>query len=319
MKCNQLTTAFLILGLPSLAFAGAQQPGSPPKQQPQQQTPRAAATDEVASFATVSKLIGANVWSRAKADGDRDDLADVKDFVVDAQTGKIDFVILSSGGLGSLGDSLRRVNFADLQFEHTSDDECKITVNHSEDEFDRIAKIEEKELEPYSAKAVAASFKDRQAGAREAAGDKKAGVREAQMRASGAILASELDDFDVRTAMAAYDAEGKPVQADKLGSIDEAWINTTSGKLEYLTFDYEDRMLVFPHRALVSHVDADGKGLYFVAPAADRLKVAPAFDEEKNWDLKNSEFVETVNRFYGEMKEGAKEAVDEIRRAGDGK
>lgn len=318
MKCNQITTAFLILGLPTLALASVQQPGSPPKQQPQ--TPRTATTEEVATYATVSKLIGANVWSRADAEGDRDDIADIKDFVVDAESGKVDFVILSSGGIGSLGDSLRRVNFADLRIEHTGDDECKVTMDKTEDEFDRIAKIDDDALELYSAKAVAASFKDRQAGAREASGDKKTtGAREGQMRASGAILASELDDFDVRATMTSYDGEGKPLQADSLGSIDEAWINTSSGKLEYLTFDHAGRMLVFPHRALVSHVDSDGEGLYFVAPAADRLAAAPAFDEDKNWNLRNSEFRDTINRFYGEMKAEAKETIEEIRRSGNGK
>jgi hypothetical protein len=297
MKCNQLTAAMLIAGFPSLAFAAAQQPGSTPKQE---HDTRAVSAGDAAYYAPVSKLIGANVWSRPDSDGDRDDLADVNDLVVDAESGKIDFVILSSGGVGSLGDSLRRVNFSDLTIEHTDGDECKIMMNLGEDEFDRIAKIEEKSLEPYRAKTVAASFRDREAKPREASGTQgTTGVREGQMRATGAILASELDDFDVRVSMAAFDAEGKRVESDKLGSIDEAWVNTKTGKLEYLTLDYKDRMVVFPHRALISHVDVDGKQIYFVAPvAADRLLQAPAFDESKNWNLRNEEFRRTIDKFY---------------------
>jgi hypothetical protein len=316
MKCNQLSTAFLILGLPALTFASAQQPGSPPKQDP---SPRAATSDEVAYYATVSKLIGANVWSRADAGGDRDDLADIKDFIVDAETGKVEFAILSSGGVGSVGDSLRRVSFSDLRFEHKTDgDECKVMLDLGEAEFERIAKVEEESLEPYRAKTVAASFRDRQAAAREASGDKgTAGAREAQMRATGAILASELDDFDVRAAITTYDAEGKAVQADKLGSIDEAWINTETGNLDYLTFEHKDRTLVFPLRALATHVDADGKGLYFIAPPADRLATAPAFDEAKKWDLKNAEFRQNIDRFYA-MKDGAGKKVDGARREAGG-
>lgn len=297
MKCNILTTAIMIVGLPSLTFAAAQQPGAPPKQE---RDARTATTDDGAYYAAVSKLIGANVWSRPDTDGDRDDLADINDFIVDAESGKVDFVILSSGGIGSVGDSLRRVNFSDLTIEHTEGDECKVMMNLSEDEFGRIAKVEEKSLEPYRAKTVAASFRDRQTKAREAAGkEATAGVREAQMRATGAILASELDDFDVRASMHTYDADGKPIESEKFGSVDEAWINIKTGKLEYLTLDYKDRMVVFPHRALISHVDVDGKQLYFVAPvAADRLMQAPAFDEAKNWNLRNEEFRQTIDKFY---------------------
>jgi hypothetical protein len=311
MKCNTLTTAMLIVALPSLTFAAAQQPGTPPKKEGDA---RAVPTQDVAYYAAVSKLIGANVWSRADGDGERDDLADINDFIVDAESGKVDFVILSSGGVGSVGDSLRRVNFSDLRFDH-SGDECKVTMEKSEDEFERIAKIEEKSLDPYRAKTVAASFRDRQAAAREAAGEKQtAGAREAQMRASGAILASELDDFDVRATMATFDAEGKAVKSDKLGSIDEAWLNTESGKIEYLTFEHKDRKLVFPHRALVSHVDADDKAIYFVAPAADRLMAAPAFDDSKKWDLRNAEFRRTVDSYYV-VKDGE---VKKVQREGDG-
>lgn len=302
MKCNQLTTAILMVGLPSLTFAAPQQPGSAPKQEPA----RPAATTDVAYYAPVSKLIGANVWSRADAGGDRDDLADINDFIVDAETGKVDFVVLSSGGVGKVGDNLRRVPFSDLHITHEADGECKVGMELSEDEFGKIAKIEEKSLEPYKAKAVAASARDK-ATAREAAGDKPApgAAREGQMRASGAILASELDDFDVRAAMMTYDSEGKPVKSDKLGSIDEAWLNTSTGKIEYLTFEHKDRKLVFPHRVLVSHVDADEKAIYFVAPSAERLVTAPAFDDSKKWDLRNAEFRRTVDAYY--VKDGAAE------------
>jgi hypothetical protein len=311
MKCNKITTAILISALPSLAFAAAQQPVSPPTQE---RDARDVQTQDVAYYATVSKLIGANVWSRADGDGKREDMADINDFIVDAENGKVDFVILSSGGVGSVGDSLRRVNFSDLRFDH-SGEECKVTMETSEEEFDRIAKIEEKSLEPYRAKTVAASFRERLASAREAVGEKQnADVREAQMRTSGAILASELDDFDVRAAMASYGADGKAVKSDKLGSIDEAWINTETGKIEYLTFEHESRKLVFPHRALVSHIDADDNAIFFVAPAAERLTAAPAFDDAKKWDLKNVEFRRTVDAYYV-SNDGT---VEKIRREGVG-
>lgn len=315
MQCNKLTTAILILGLPSLALAAPQQPGSPPKPQ---QTPRATATDEVATYASVSKLIGANVWARADAEGDREDVADINDFIVDATTGKVDFVILSSGGVGSLGDTLRRVPFSDLSIEHQDDDECKVMIAVGKDEFERIAKIEEDSLEPYRAKTIAAGTRD-QGAVREAGGQKDTtGVTNAQMRVSGAILASDLDDLEVRAPMGAYGADGKPVKADELGSIDEAWLNTVTGNIEYLTFEYKDRKLVMPHRALTSHIDADNKELYFTAPAvADRLATAPAFDDAKKWDLKNAEFRRTVDSFYADMKGAAEKAGDAVRKAGD--
>jgi len=302
MKCNQLTTAILMVGLPALTFAAPQQPGSAPKQEPA----RPAATTDVAYYAPVSKLIGANVWSRAGADGgDRKDLADINDFIVDAETGKVDFVILSSGGVGKLGDNLRRVNYSDLKITHEPDGDCKVMMEVSEDDFGKIAKIEEKSLEPYKAKTVAASARG-QAGTREAAGDKPAaGAREAQMRASGAILASELDDFDVRAAVMSYDADGKPVKSDKLGSIDEAWLNTQTGKIEYLTFENKDRKLVFPHRVLMSHVDGEAKSIYFVAPPADRLATAPAIDDSKKLDLRNAEFRRTVDTYYAKGASGS--------------
>ncbi|MEZ6014979.1 MAG: hypothetical protein R3F49_07700 [Planctomycetota bacterium] len=313
MKHTNLTIALALLSVPSLAFANAQDVGQTARagqeapERLQQATPM---------YASVSDLIGKDVWSKADVsdDNDRDDMADIRDFVVDRSTGKVTGVILSSGGIGSIGDTLRQVEFSSLHFKQDDDGKRTVWMDLTEDEFSKIAKIEEDSLKPYKCDTIAASFRDKQARAREAGSDdvtKKA--REAQLRSSGAMLASEVDDLNVRAAVGSTNKDGEAVAGSEIGSIDEAWIDLSTGEIAYYTFEFEDRMLVFPRSTISAQVDREGESVHFVAPATNAiLSSAPAMDEEKKMTLKNMDFRAQVDRFFasrnGEVREGADRA-----------
>ncbi|MEZ6014796.1 MAG: PRC-barrel domain-containing protein [Planctomycetota bacterium] len=317
MKQQRLNIVFALAVGPTLAFAGAQDV---------KDVRRADATGaqltaaEGAKFASISELIGMDVWSKPdSADkNERHDLADIRDVVLDARTGRITGVILSSGGIGSFGDTLRRVEFRDMNFLHDAKGACTVWMDHSEADFGRIATLDEEALEPFHCKAIVAGVTNERARAREAGG-KKAGseeggkkgeksekgekgekqTREAHARVTGAVMGSEFDDLELRAALGSTDEGMKPVAGQALGSIDEAWVNLSTGEVSYLTFKHGDRMLVFPLSAVAPNVDVQGDTLYFVAPATNAaLAAAPALDLATGMTLGNAEFRATVDRHY---------------------
>jgi hypothetical protein len=146
------------------------------------------------------------------------------------------------------------------------------------------------------------------------------------MRASGNLLASELDDLDVRGFVAA-DPSVPPTEGAWLGEIDEAWVNCATGQLEYLTFEHEGRTLALPQSALTTKVDVTSTRLYYLIPTqVSSLAQAPAIDEEKRMVLENPEFRKSIDKFYqehGKMKrDGAKrdrEPIGTPRTGGGGR
>lgn len=302
MKHSQLTIALVLAGIPSLAFAQAQDDA----------TRRGGVTTQEDSekrmapkYASVSSLIGKNVWSAADPadESDRDDMADIRDLVIDSKSGKVKSVILSSGGIGNVGDKLRQVDFAELRFTHEGegkDKECKVSMDTTEKAFDARPVIEQDTLDHYGTKAIVQASKGSQIRAREAGtGEATGKAREAQARLTESILGSELDDLDVRAAAGSVDGDGKATEANDLGDIDELWVDLATGEVAYATFEHDGRTLVFPYSALALHVDLDGEKICAVAPTSTAaLASAPAIDENAKQTLDNDEFRRSIDAFY---------------------
>ncbi len=253
-----------------------------------------------------SALIGKDLHSRPDAEGKRKDLGDLKDFVVDSGTGQVTHVIVSSGGIGGLGDSLRRLPFSDLSVvrERPADGkgEGKLvaSVDLDEEGFDRLSTITADALEPYRCEAIAASQKDLGRRAREANSDAATQkAREAHARANALMLLSELDDLAVRACAASHDKEGKSVAGEKLGEIEEAWIDVGDGKVMYVTLELDGRELPMPMDTLAVHVDTDAKALYVPTPCpSGKLAEAPALAPDEGRALASEAFRAEVARFY---------------------
>jgi len=300
MKHQQLTTALLLLSVPSLAFAAVQEERPRTDFVQDSDSKRA---DKNPMYASVSELIGKDVWSRADAsdESDRDDIADIRDFVIESETGRISGVILSSGGIGSIGDTLRRVEFSQLRFIHEKDGECKVWMDTTEDAFSKLASIKNDTLDPFRCKAIVAGYRDMQGRAQEAGSGEATGkAREAHTRAMNTMLASECDDLEMRACGGCVDENGKSIEGQDMGNIDEAWVNLSSGEIEYVTFEYNDRMIVIPAAMLKSQVDVEDEVVYIVSPIKNTLMAsAPSIDDDKKgMTLRDADFRTRVATYY---------------------
>lgn len=265
-----------------------------------------------AHFSSASDLVGRTLRSRMDADGDRKELGGIRDFVVDAESGLLTHVIITSGDADS--ESLRRLKYSELRFDRTDvESKAVVWIDLSEADFIRITPISEKALEPYRGAAILASQRDDGARAAEAGSEEAATkAREAQARASALMLVSELDDLVVLapqgssgdTAVRAL--AGTQANGQSLGQVDEAWIDCTTGRVMYLSLDVKGRKVVAPYAEFKQHVDVEGDKLCFVAPCtAEQFAKAPALDPSKQQTLDNAEFRRTVDTFYAERQTGS--------------
>ena len=300
---KQLTAALALLAAPALSFAQAQEVPTAPKARVGQ---NAAQEQKTPHFATVSKLIGMDVLARATANGERKDVGDVHDFVVDGATGSVTQVIVSSGGVGSLGDTLRMRPFSDLRFDRTDPKAPKIWLDVTEADFDASAELTKEALDAYGSKAIAAAHKGDEARVREAGAktQPKAGQRaDGHMSTSMLMLASEFDDLDVRAMGGSVDEDGASMTGESIGSIDEAWIDCSAGKVAYLTLDHNKRLVVLPMAALVPTVNMEEKTLVCQTRCTlEQLAAAPAIDEKANLTLDNADFRKSVTEYYARLK-----------------
>jgi len=301
MQSKHITAAFALLAAPSLSFAQAQEVPKAPKARAGQV---AAQNEKAPHFASASKLIGMDVLARATTDGERNDIGDVRDFVVDGATGKVTQVIVSSGGVGSIGDSLRLRPFSDLRVDRTDPTAPKLWLDVTEADFDASAKLTKEALDAYSCKTIAAAHLGHKTNAREASANAqpKDGVI-ADGHMSMLMLASELDDFDVR-AMAGSDVEkGDSVVGESIGSVEEAWIDCSTGSVAYVTLQHNKRSVVVPMTSLTPMADTQKKTLYFETPCTlAHLAAAPAVDEKANLTLDNADFRKSITEYYGRIK-----------------
>lgn len=301
MHSKHITAAFALLAAPALSFAQAQEVPTAPKARAGQ----AVAQDQKAPhFATASKLIGMDILARATTNGERKDIGDVRDFVVDGATGKLTQVIVSSGGVGSLGDTLRLRPFSDLRFDRTDPKAPKIWLDVTEADFDASAKLTKEALDAYGCKAIAEAHLGHQTRVREANAKtqpKDGAIADGHM--SLLMLASELDDFDVRAMAGSVDENGASMAGESVGSVQDAWIDCSAGSIAYVTVEHNKRSVVLPMASLAPIADTEKKTLYFETPCTvAQLAAAPAIDEKANLTLDNADFRKSITEYHGRIK-----------------
>jgi hypothetical protein len=228
-------------------------------------------------------------------------LGAVRDFVVDSESGSITHVIVTSGGLGSIGATLRRIPYSDLRFERDVNDRAKLWGDLTGPEFARLPTISAEAFAQYSAKAVAACVAERRA--RSEVPGREVGsfeLREVAVRATSLMLVSELVDLEVR-ARAGSSAESDTAIASRaLGSLDEIWLECTTGRVAYASLLHEGRRVVLPVSALSTLVDLERRQLFVASTCSSELLArAPALELEGEQTLANEAFRQRVAWFYG--------------------
>jgi sporulation protein YlmC with PRC-barrel domain len=87
-----------------------------------------AATKPQAKAAPGEKILAAKTFRASKLTGmnvrnmQGEELGTINDFVIDVQTGKVQYAAMSVGGLLGVGDKLFAVPFAQLKFDHGQDE-----------------------------------------------------------------------------------------------------------------------------------------------------------------------------------------------------
>jgi len=87
-----------------------------------------AATEPQAKAASGDKILAAKTFRASKLTGmnvrnlQGEELGTIDDFVIDVQTGKVQYAAMSVGGLLGVGDKLFAVPFAQLKFDHGQDE-----------------------------------------------------------------------------------------------------------------------------------------------------------------------------------------------------
>ncbi|QDV09089.1 PRC-barrel domain protein [Planctomycetes bacterium Poly30] len=232
------------------------------------------------NFHRDSEIIGMDLWTTvATEDGEKVDIGDIRDFVVDSKSGRISHVVISSGGVGSVGDTLRPITWDQIKWSENEDGEKVAMVDMSEKAFDAIAEFDAEKINMMNtARPVDAS----------AGKDKK-------MVASTNHLCSDIAELDVYG----------PGEEDSFTSIGECVINCDTGTIAYLTLEANDETYLIPFSAFqiqpISGEEAGEEDIEFAAWAPhgeEALKAAPTIDEDTKMTAQNPTFRKTVDSFY---------------------
>lgn len=246
---KRLLTCSLTLGLLStsaLAHSGGQ--GAQQKTR-QGKVPIAEASQEIdaaksRNFHRDDEILSMDLWTMAG--GQKTDLGDINDFVIDSSDGAITHVIISSGGVGSLGDTLRAIAWDDIQWSEDKDAERVASVKHAEEEFKAIPAFEKKDVKNLVGRGTVEAAAKRLKGAKKDM-DKKAGeeataaARAAAMKGARHHLASSLHGLDIYG----------PGEYEPFCSIGELVVNCDEGHIAYVTVEANDKEYLVPFSVLM--------------------------------------------------------------------
>lgn len=272
-----LTTTLLFGGV---AFAQETSVQEPAKNE--------AATSKSTNFHRDSEIIGMDLWTAvATEDGDKVDIGDIHDFVIDSKTGRISHVVISSGGVGSLGDTLRTLTWNQIQWSENEEGDKVAMVDMSEKAFDAIAEFDAEKINMLDAKrAIDASAK-----------------KDRSMIASTNHLCSDIAELEVYG----------PGEKESFTTVGECVINCDTGTVAYLTLEANDETYLIPFSAFqiqpISGEEAEEEDIEFGAWAPhgeEALKAAPTIDMDSKMDARNPIFRKTVDRFYAADKKAVK-------------
>lgn len=280
--------------------------------------PLAAAQDAVAdarpakpetseNFHRDSEIRGMDLWSAEDADGERADIGDINDFVVNARTGAISHVVISSGGLGSVGDTLRALPWADIRWSENEDGERTASIDMSEDAFQALKGFDEKDLDKLVGKKAVEANAERLKDASKDLGrddveDAAKGLRESAGVMATNHLCSDLTGLDVFG----------PGEDEAFTSIGSLVFDCDNAAVAFVTLEANDEEYLVPFSTLAIRPiapeegeeieDADDVEYAAHAPRNEAgMKGAPTIDEDEKRTAMNPRFRAEVYAHY-EMK-----------------
>lgn len=237
-------------------------------------------TEKSTNFHRDSEIIGMDLWTTvATEDGEKVDIGDINNFVIDSKSGRISHVVISSGGVGDLGDTLRTISWNQIQWSEDEDGDKVAMVQMSEKAFDAIAEFDPEKINKLDpAKTIEASAR-----------------KTPPMMASTNHLCSDIGELDVYG----------PGQEESFTTIGDCVINCDTGTVAYFTIEANDDSYLIPFSAFsiqpISGEEAEEEDIEFAAFAPhteEALKNAPTIDEDTMMTAQNPEFRKRVDGFY---------------------
>lgn len=259
-------------------------------------------------FVSHDELIGMDVWSGSKTgargdeDADRSDLGDINDFVFDASTGEITHVVISSGGIGDLGDTLRAVECKQLQWSKDSEGEMMVSLPMDEASFERIQEFDPEKLGRDAVDASARRAKDAAKDWSDDERDARAGnARAAIQKVAQSHLLTNLAGLDVYAKDQIMDDD-----AEAFTEVAAAIIDQERGSIAFIRIEADDEEYIVPFEALevrTEETDDDEEPEYsiVVPKGPQELKGSQAVDssEDSMKNARSARFRAQVYEFYG--------------------
>lgn len=301
---SRLATLPLALGLASVTLGAQDAPA--PTQAPDRATTAdaqekgAEALKPNRSFPTHSELVGLDLWGGTSADR-RADLGDVRDIVVNAKTGAISYVIISSGGAGDVGDTLRAISWNQVKWTLDADRKTVASVEMTEEQFTAVPEFKAENLDKMTGRgAVEAAAKRATDAAKDWTEDEKkanaASAREAMASAAKSHLGANLAGLAITG----------PDGGEAYSEVAELVIDQDRGTIAFITMKANDGQLLVPFGALkVATVetdrDADPEYIVHCNKTEADVKASVQIDASKGSqrDQNNPRFRAAVYEFYG--------------------
>jgi hypothetical protein len=171
-----------------------------------------------------SLLVGNRVSSAPDADGKRADLGTAHDFLLAGATGRVTHVIVRSGGVAGIGDTLRCFDIAALSIDPVRDSQPALALAISQTAFAAAPSIGERDLDPFRAEIIATQ------------GHGDGEPPERFVPRAPILLMSDLNDLELANA-----EDGR-----RLRDVHDAWLELGQRTVAYVTVGGPTREVPVP-------------------------------------------------------------------------
>ncbi len=298
---HRLSTYALALGLLSTsALAQVGEQGVKKVRQekaPMAKAPQESDASKSRNFHRDEEILGMDLWTN---DGDKKaDLGDIHNFVVDSSNGLITHVIISSGGVGSVGDTLRAISWDDIQWSENEEGDRVASVKHTEAKFNAIPSFEEKNIKNLvgrgAVEAAAKRLGDAKKGMdKKTAEETTAAARAAAMKGARHHLASNLHGLDIYG----------PKEDKAFSSIGHLVVNCDEGRIAYVTVEANQEQYLVPFEVLTikpflsADKESDVKYAAYAPVNGPGMVGAPTIDEKSKRTAQEPRFRQMVAKHY---------------------
>jgi len=241
-----------------------------------------------------SDVIGMNVYN---PEGKK--LGDIDDVVLDGNTNRISYAVLSRGGVLGLGDKLFAVPWGAFEYRHL--EPKKLFLNIDENTLKNAPGFDKKnwpDMADASFRESVGKFYTTQVEARMTAAERDRLALE-QGEKTGPEKKGLLW---ARRVSAIKGADVKNPAGEKLGDLEDLVLDVNSQKVRYAVLSYGgilgigDKLFAVPMTALQTD---PSKQEFILNTPKDQLKNAPGFNKQQWPDFADAQFQTSIDKYYG--------------------